>query len=175
MTGDPGRLGHLLACRPPAPVVALVLVGTAAVTEAADSPAATAAWVTALAGYVLLAVQRGRVPCTWCAEAMPLDVAGVASRRRRMLWLHHLVVPSIWRVAALTVGPFLVLLALALAGLDWAASWPAVAVALMPLAVVAQAVTVHQRLRPWCPWCRGGGGGDRIVDPEPDPAIRQPV
>lgn len=175
MTGGWGRLRHLLVCRPPVPLVVAVLLATAVAAEAADSPVAIAAWVVGMGSYVLWSLRSGQRPCPWCAAAMPLNPAQVAERRRRMLWLHHQVVPSIWRTVAVVVGPFLALVVLRVLGVPGTASWLALALALTPLAVAAQAVTVHQRLQPWCPWCRGGGGGEPAVDPRPDPVIRQPA
>lgn len=45
------------------------------------------------------------------------------------------------------------------------------------LFVEVRAIQLHSRLRPWCPWCRGGGGGEGMSPVENGPAggLSQPV
>lgn len=43
----------------------------------------------------------------------------------------------------------------------------------IPVGIMCWSIYRHKRLQPWCPFCKdnGGGDGDEVVEPTPDPAI----
>jgi hypothetical protein len=98
--------------------------------------------------------------CERCIAAVPLDAAATAGRRRHLLRLIHHPRPYAGAYAAL------LLLRLALPG-GSAAAHAVSSTAYAAVAYLAVAQIQHNRLQPWCPWCRRGNGGDD--DPEPDP------
>lgn len=176
MSAAAGRLGHLLVCRPPMPVVVLVWLGASTAVDATGIRAASAVFVAAATGYLLLAIRQRRRLCLGCAAAVPLDPGGEAARRLRWLRLAHWQTASSWLPIAVLAVPVLALAAVALT-VDLPAFGLAVAAAVMPAAVGIHAMALHERLRPWCPWCRGGGGGEPDdPEPDPDPAVgRRPA
>ncbi|MFB6881449.1 hypothetical protein ACFCY8_11520 [Streptomyces noursei] len=121
-----------------------------------------------LTGRVAIAVAlHSMEPCLHCARHLPANGGEAADRRMRWLRLFH--VTQVWLLAAAFLG--------------WAASWvlaghvaAKVLVCASAFAVVAWAVLarVHSPVRPWCPWCRDGGGEEADAD-TPDPAHSAPV
>lgn len=100
--------------------------------------------------------------CEACAASMPLNPTLMAGRYRRRLFLAHQGTNRYCLGLYLTV----------LIGSNFLTSQPgryvwAVVQASMIYLVLSD--TSHRRLQPWCPWCRGGGGGLEYEQaPEPD-------
>lgn len=126
--------------------------------------------VTALASTaVVVGVFRYHSLCVRCMAKTPLDPEASVKRWKRALrvvhwrYLLHFVVAGVLLLFAGSVikpGPWP----------TWANAVSSVIDFITLLAFAA--VTVHQRLQPWCPWCRWGRGGDEEISPEvPDPSV----
>lgn len=101
--------------------------------------------------------------CQACVGDFPLDPQGQAQRRGRWLRIFHLSADRPFVAAA-------VLLAVSVASF-WV-FWAMVAVWSW-WALEAWAGRWHRLLEPWCPFCRGGGGGPHecVPEPTPDPSL----
>lgn len=154
-----GHSAHLLLS---AAIVAVIVMGLYPL------PGAFALTVpVAVLGFVLvswlLMRQHDRRLCEQCAAAIPLNPSEQAARCRRMFWLSHCGMQPRYLV------PYLVVLI----GSNFATStvgrigWAFVQSSMIYLIM---AYTMHRRLQPWCPWCRGDGGGERDEDDVTPPA-----
>jgi hypothetical protein len=127
----------------------------------------TLAWAYALtplrvAGLVPVAVHAGGI-CPRCARGMtPACPTGEVERARTALaWVHRpLRHPATWAVLAAHL-----VVSFGFGGVY--GRWSAVTV-IVAFAGGMWALRRHARLRPWCPWCSGGGGGDEDLAPAPD-------
>lgn len=122
-------------------------------------------WVTAIitvvaVGCVWIVIQHSRELCDKCLGEMPLDPDKAVKRNMRPLWLiHHMKKPAI------AMG--VVFLASIALPKHW---WETHVIADLLFAAVCYwmfAAMRHQRLQPWCPWCRDDG--DDFFEEVPDP------
>lgn len=118
----------------------------------------------ALFGVVILAWllmrHHDRRLCETCVLSMPLNPSAQAQRYRRRFWMAHTGTEPRFFV------PYLVVLI----GSNFAHSTPGrVLWAVVQLSTVwlILSQTTHRRLQPWCPWCRGDGGGEDVDETPP--------
>jgi hypothetical protein len=128
----------------------------------------------ALVGGVLLSwlamrQHDGRL-CEYCVAGMPINPTESASRYRGRLAVAHLGSnrKAVAAYLLVLVGSSVLLVggspALRMVG---PYVWSAVQATMIYLVLCH---TTHRRLQPWCPQCRGGGGGDEAVDRDPAPS-----
>jgi hypothetical protein len=107
--------------------------------------------------------QHDRRLCELCVSAMPLDVAERAERYQRRFWVAHCGTQPRYLIPYLTV----------LIGSDFLPGSPGRvvwALAQSSMIYLIASYSAHRRLQPWCPWCRGdGGGGAPEQAPTPTP------
>ena len=112
-----------------------------------------------IASWLLMRAHDRRL-CEACMSAMPLDAAAQATKFKRRFWTAHTGSEPRYLV------PYLVLLI----GSNFVTStpgrifWAAMQLSMIYL-ILAQ--STHRRLQPWCPWCRGGGGGEDVDETPP--------
>jgi Na+/melibiose symporter-like transporter len=111
----------------------------------------------------LLMRRHDRSLCEHCVADMPLNPSELAARYNRRFWMSHAGAEPRF------VLPYLAVLI----GSNFATgtygrfAWAIVQSSMIYLIL---AYSTHRRLQPWCPWCRGGGGGWDDHDPAtPDP------
>lgn len=100
--------------------------------------------------------------CGRCLDNVPTDAAVQVKRRDWSLRLYH------WELA----HPLLVLVGvLAIIATDLVFGHGAISIYIVwPwFAVEAWSQRFHNRVAPWCPYCRGGGGGHHEHVPDPLP------
>lgn len=124
--------------------------------------AVTALMFTAVVGIFLdMRYHRGRL-CERCAARVPLNGGHLADRYRRLFRVWHWLADKVWRVPA-----SLVLLAVVTLPLPKTMGGT---LQLAGLGVALWIADQHLRLRPWCPYCRWGDGGDEETTPVSSPA-----
>lgn len=112
-----------------------------------------------LATFVIMR-RHDRQLCEHCVSEIPLDLERAAHRARFRFWMAHegcrihFVVPY-----------FAVLIATNFLPGDFGRLIWAFAQSTMVYLIMAS--STHRKLQPWCPWCKGDGGGDHILDPDP--------
>lgn len=112
--------------------------------------------------------------CEPCQTKMPLDPAGHAVKRAKMLRaVHWLWVPVGGRRFSMSRGLLLYLLLFVVgfvlpSGPWWQIGNSAVADGFFYGMIIMS--RGHQRLQPWCPQCRWGDGGEEEISPEPAPS-----
>lgn len=156
------RWGHFGPVLLSASIVAVILMGLRPLEGplALSMPVLLLAFV--LASWLLMR-QHDRRLCEQCAASMPLNPAELASRYGRRFWLAH--AGSQPRV----VVPYLAVLI----GSNFATApgarlaWALVQATMIYLIV---SYSSHRKLQPWCPWCRGDGGGGSGEDIAPPPS-----
>lgn len=131
-------------------------------------------WITALVvlaagGSIWVVIQHTRELCDKCLGDMPLDPDKAVKRNMRLLRLiHHMKKPAI-------VLGVIFIVSIALPKHWWEAH------VLSDLLFVAItywlfAVMRHNRLEPWCPWCRDDGDGDTFEEvPDPTDDHSKPI
>jgi hypothetical protein len=168
------RIGHY------APAAAMVFIVCSCVTDLLPTRISndiSRAYIPFVIVIVYLLVRHNRSLCVRCVAGMPLDGDTRAARplNRTALHLTHLVgrdknkarLGLFALVAASTAVYFL--------GLHWL-NTVLLETGLLALLVLWRSLTVHQRLQPWCPWCRGpGGDSNAINEPGGPPGRRLPV
>lgn len=106
--------------------------------------------------------EHDRRLCERCMSSLPLSPAESAVRYRRRLATVHLASRK-----PLVVGYIAVLIGSAfIPGTAGPWIWAAVQSTLIYLVLCSGS---HRRLQPWCPGCRGDGGGEDRVVPDPVP------
>jgi len=173
----PGRrpLGDVWGHFAPHVLIAAIVSSAVLVVEPAPPGSAVAIGApVGLVGIVLttwvLLRRHDRSLCERCVAAMPLDASAAAHRNRRRMWTAH----AATRPSALLVMVALLVavdVALVVVPATWvgAVSW-GWAAAQGGLVYLVLSHTTHRRLQPWCPWCRDGGGGEGLDEPEPVPS-----
>lgn len=140
------------------------------------------AWIVALPVLVMMFAISGRGfhemiwPCDHCSARFPLNAPEQAQRRQATLRRYHKVRQTLIILGialAVAIGGPRLLVSAVFNG-DKAATDPWTI--LLPLSVYpvlayyAWERHVHDRLQPWCPWCRRRDeDDDPIVVPEPTP------
>ena len=121
---------------------------------------------------LLVAVCAGRLhdasPCIVCAANLPLDPSAAAERSKPVFRVYHQAMRWFgWNwMLIYAAGTFLL-------PLGWPLNCWAIIFAAMGTVFVLSTLR-HEKLQPWCPWCRDDGGeGER--EPEPDPSARMPA
>lgn len=122
-----------------------------------------------LASWLLMR-QHDRRLCEQCMSAMPLNPAERAARCKRMFWLSHCGGQPRYVIPYLTVLIASNFATTPIGRIGWA-------IAQSSMIYLIISYTTHRRLQPWCPWCRGDGGGEHEdVSPTPPPVDHhQPV
>lgn len=111
-------------------------------------------------------IVHNRQLCERCVAALPLDASAAAGRYGRRFRVAHLFEGKLFALCYLAVvaGSFIVY------------SDPvgrfATALVESSLVYLLFVYVTHQRLQPWCPYCRHGGG-ERTVPSAPDPVSVQ--
>ena len=114
-----------------------------------------------LASWIMMR-QHDRRLCEQCAASMPLNPAEQAARYERRLWVAHAGSQPKFMLPYLAV----------LIGSNFASAPGArIAWALVQLSMIYLILSYssHRKLQPWCPWCRGDGGGGDDADVAPPP------
>jgi hypothetical protein len=132
--------------------------------------AGTTSYLLALYASFYAGLLHDSRPCIVCAAKLPLDPASAAGRARPALRLRHLAQDKLgWKI--------IVVYTAVLFGLP--AGWPSNIWAIgsqAAIVAVLLAVWWHEKLQPWCPWCRHDDGDDSTKhQPEPDPSERMPA
>jgi hypothetical protein len=109
----------------------------------------------------LLMRQHDRHLCEWCAASIPLNPSEQAARYHRRLWTVHTGSNPRYLVPYVIVLVGSNLLTSYSGRLFWA-------VAQSSMIYLIAATTSHRKLQPWCPWCKGDGGGDDVLQDDPD-------
>lgn len=120
-----------------------------------------------LVGIVFAGMKHDRELCERCMARMPLDSDAAVRRNRPILKARH----HSWWILGTVIG------LLVIQDLFPAHSWKSGAVATLGNVVIALfffVVDRHNRLQPWCPWCRGGGDDEALV-PDTPPGDRIPT
>lgn len=160
--GMPRRRRLVMALAHAQPAILVGLIATDVARQLVGSPVAPVAFGAALTLAVLAyacELWHQRALCARCAAATGGPVQ--AARRRWWLRLHHWATERFGYCLILVVAP-MVTVALDIG----AASYPVWAL----WALVATANLIHRPVQPWCPQCRGWGGGDDDEDhPAPTP------
>ncbi|PZM90129.1 MAG: hypothetical protein DIU79_14525 [Actinobacteria bacterium] len=149
----------------------------------------TIAGITAFVALLIAIHTHDSRLCLRCIATMPLNGAERAQRYRRVLRAVHLGreplphlriagVPVLMPLPLYLMAAAAVEAILAKAGLDGTYALTVIHTLLFtaPLALSMLALSLHDRLQPWCPYCRWGRGGDGPVEeaPDPDPHGRRP-
>lgn len=125
-------------------------------------------WIPALSTVPMLAgiLAHHRVPaCERCPAYIPTNGSEEADRHHGWLWFSHSF--------GMIIGTYLVITVLAtVPGLIFGSNTATqVCVCFGSLAWLPMfhALNIHDRLRPWCPWCRRRGKDDDEQTPAPQP------
>jgi hypothetical protein len=151
-----------------APRVLAVLVGVLVGLTLVPAAAAAVAWYALLAllgvalllGLAMLVHNRGL--CEHCIASLPLDAAGTAQRQALRFRVAHLFESRLFALgylAALVTCGFVSTNPVGRYG--WAAAEGS-------LGYLVLVYLTHQRLQPWCPYCRNGGE-EHLVPTTPEP------
>ncbi len=127
-------------------------------------PSGTLALLGLVAGLAVLDEWQARRGCLPCVASLPALPAAEAERRRHWLAAVHRWTPY--------AGGSGLVAWLAAAAAPWGAyaltgSAALAAAATVPIGLGHDALRVHARLMPWCPWCRRRRW--RETDPAPAP------
>jgi hypothetical protein len=104
--------------------------------------------------------------CERCIASLPLDAPTVASRYARRFRVAHLFENKLFALCYLIV---LVASSLLYGNPIGRFGW---AVAAASLVYLLSVYVTHQRLQPWCPYCRNGGE-DQVSPSTPSPVSSQ--
>lgn len=107
--------------------------------------------------------------CEPCIADWPLNGSELAVKRRANLATFHWMSDGIIRFYVVVMASIVAASLAKNAGLINETVEAAIFAG--PLFWLFLSMARHSQLEPWCPKCRGGGGGGRIVMPEPDPAV----
>jgi hypothetical protein len=125
----------------------------------------------ALAVPLLLAHRAHELAlCEICATRTPLNGSDAAQRNKIQLRLFH---------KGRTIAYVMVAMLAAVIGASWILHWPEIIghlafnISFVETAVSMHVSITHNLLKPWCPWCHWGGGGDHEPSPEPTPPVGQ--
>lgn len=152
--------------------VALVLDGFSPRLSAVWSALVGGPLVTAavLAMMSQLTIHRRRLCWRELHEAPLTDPQGAVDRNHNNLHRYH---HGFWHLAALLMVPYMLVAIWVLdepyQGVEWVHLAVFVGVS-MPIGLFHTWLhRIHDRLQPWCPFCRRDGDDDGFLVPEPDP------
>lgn len=151
----------------------VVLNAATAFVPARDIPGAESqVFLVVMVVIAVSAIGHDAGLCTHCGAATPLDGNAVAQRYARRLRLAHWWFEGNERPVLAPVYGMVVLMLLLSAAFAALHIPPAPLCLAFPAVVfpVAIAQRTHRILKPWCPQCRWGDGGDE----EPSPAVPTP-
>lgn len=144
-----------------APRLLTALVGALVVVTLVPAAAALLGWqvmAVAMVVVVLLAFSlfaHNRRLCERCIASVPLDASAAAGRYAFRFRVTHLFERRLFAVCYLAaVAGCSLLYADPVGRYCWAAAEAS-------LAYLLSVYVTHQRLRPWCPYCRAGGEEQR--------------
>lgn len=161
------RLGHYSHLMLSGSILAVIALGVYPLSGALMFTVPVGLLALVLLSWMLMR-QHDRRLCELCVAAMPLNPGEAAARYRARFWLAHSGMRPRFLVPYLTllVGSNLAM------GTIGRIGWALVQSTMLYLIA---AYSTHRRLQPWCPWCRGGDGGqDRDdVAPPPPPVDRR--
>jgi hypothetical protein len=155
-----GHFGPVLLC---GSIGAVILLGLHPLSGPLALTVPLAVVLFVLASWLLMR-QHDRRLCELCAASLPLNPGEQAARYQRRFWVAHAGSQPRYLIPYLAV----------LLGSNFAATtagrigWAIVQASMIYLIA---AYSTHRRLQPWCPWCRGDGGGeheDTAPGPLPD-------
>lgn len=129
-----------------------------------------------LCGYVALIMaerRHDRHLCERCIASWPMDPeAEVTKHGWRLRFIHRFLDLGVVRLVLIAMGVFMIILT----GIILLPRWPSVALSVLVYGMCAGLTVLlhtHKRLQPWCPQCRGrGGGGHFESDPVTPPSVR---
>jgi hypothetical protein len=155
-----------------APWLLAIVVGSLIVLTLVPTLSAEVVWpllTVMLAAVVFLAFSmfaHNRRLCERCIAALPLDASTVAGRYAVRFRIAHFFERKLFAVCYLA----------AVVGSSFLYSHPVGrygwAVAQASLVYLLQVYVTHQRLQPWCPYCKNGGS-ERTVPTAPTPVSTQ--
>jgi len=155
-----GRLGHHASALLIAALVAVIAIGLVPPPGLLGVTLPLALFALTITTFLMMR-QHDRRLCEACAAALPLNPAERAQKLHRRFWMAHTGAEPRFLV------PYLVVLL----GANFAATttvgkllWAAVQSSMIYLILSAR---THRILQPWCPWCRGGGGGQDVDETPP--------
>jgi hypothetical protein len=104
--------------------------------------------------------QHDRGLCEQCVSEIPLDLEKAAAKAKWRFWMAHEGCKPIFAVPyfAMLIGTNF------LPGESGRLIW---AMAQSTMVYLLMAANTHRKLQPWCPWCKGDGGGEDRVDVDP--------
>lgn len=107
-------------------------------------------------------------PCIVCAANLPFDPSAAAERSRPALRAYHQAGRWLgWKwLLIYAAGIFLL-------PLGWPLNCWTIVFSVVGTVLVLCALR-HEKLQPWCPWCRHDDGDD-VREPDPDPSVRAPA
>ena len=150
-------VGHYAPWLLTIPIGALIVV-TLTADRSSSVPWPVVVVPLVVAGFLGLSLlAHNRRLCERCITALPLDASKVADRYDRRFRAAHLFESKLFALGYLAV---VLGSSLMYAHPVGRYAWAAVGASLMYLLVV---YVTHQRLQPWCPYCRNGG--DEQVTP----------
>ena len=128
----------------------------------------TAAFLVVLFGSVYASRLHDASPCIVCAARLPLDPSAAAERSRPAFRVYHQAVRRLgWHWLLIFAAGMLFLPP------GWPLNTWTIAFQGAGTVLVLSALR-HEKLQPWCPWCRHNGG-EYEREPDPDPSVRMPA
>jgi len=106
--------------------------------------------------------RHGRALCERCVMDMPLDISAKAAKYKKRFRVAHWFQGGslmVFYLATIVLVSFYSYTSIG----KWL--WVAIWISFIYMLLV---YSTHQRLQPWCPYCRGGGIGDHEHRPTPE-------
>ena len=157
--GASGALGHYASDLLIASIIGTVALGLKPLPGLIGVTAPLALFAVVLMSWLLMR-QHDRRLCEQCMLSMPLNPSEKANRYRQRFWMAHTGSQPKFIVPYLNV---LISSNFATSGIG-RIGWAAIQLSMVYLIM---ANTTHRKLQPWCPWCKDGGGGDRLQEEPP--------
>jgi hypothetical protein len=125
----------------------------------------------AMVPLLLALVAHGGGICTRGSCGVLISAVPTDEVKRRRWWLRHAHCRPLNGVVVILLASWFVLTFIIVNPI--LSSIPVIALFYVEL----RAIQLHSRLRPWCPWCRGGGGegGADSMGQGPDDGLHQPI
>jgi hypothetical protein len=148
------RLGHHATGLLVASIAGAIVLGLHPLSGILEFTVPAALFAFVIASWLMMRNHDRRL-CEPCMAAMPLNPSQQAVKYKRRFWMAHagseprFLIPY---VAVLVGSNFFT-------GTIGRIAW---AVIQMSMVYLILSQSSHRRLQPWCPWCRGGGGGEEV-------------